>query len=353
MSVGSNGNVLRWSHWPDGDPNSITQRWVLHAAGAGYRIATVSNAEYMGVGTNGNIVRWSRDDATQVFKFIDRDGEWISLVEPTKGERVAVGSDGNVLRWAPTAGDEQKFKFLPVDGTCKNLPEAEQRASAEIAPPPKLTSAQPPVILKTEPELISTEYLPAALVDDPSYQNFVLQNRNTPFYRLERWRYWELPEGAYTLIRANSTIAKVRSVSTSFEKSRFDEQTSTVAFRAGYSGTIQGKAAIPNVGEVSASHTLSASFEKTDQTRKGSSEKTAGAENDTTTVSFPNPLANDTLWVTWQLVDEYKLFRGPKSDEAVWSKPVTVPARVFPDAFPRGDSSVEKALTDVNTEAGN
>lgn len=307
----------------------------------------------MGVGTNGNIVRWSRDDTTQIFQFVDPDGDWVSLVEPTKGERVAVGSDGNVLRWGPTAGDEQKFKFVPVEGTCKIPPEPTQRTDAEIAPPPGLTSAQPPAVQKTQSELISTEFLPAALVDDPSYQNLVLQNRDVPFYRLERRRYWELPNDAYTHIRANSTIAKVRSVSTSFEKSRFDEQTSTIAFRAGYSGTIQGKAAVPNVGEVSASHTLSASFEKTDQTRKGSSEKSAGSESDTITVSFPNALQEDTLWVTWRLVDEYTLYRGPESDEVVWSKPVTVPSRVFFDAFPRGDSAVQQALTDENAKAAN
>ncbi len=350
VTVGNNGNILRWKELDDDDADIDNQRWVLHADGAGYRIVSVKNAEYMAVGDNGNILRWGNDPATQQFSFVDPDGSWISLIEPTNSERVAVGFDGNVLRWKATNGDEQKFKFRRISSTCTEAPDPEQRETADIGDPPPLTSAQIPARQTSAPELISTEYVPAALVKDPAYQNLVLQIDDTPFYRLERHRYWTLAKTQP--IRAQTTFTKVETVSSSYESTQYREQTDTVSFRGEYTGQIQGKASA-KAAEVSATHTLKATFEKSSVSTVGSSQTTSQSQSDEVTVNFPTPLSEDLLWVTWQLVDEYRLFRGKRSKQEVWSKPVIVPTRLFFDAYPKSDPNVVNTLAGENRKLDN
>lgn len=199
VSIGSDGNILRWGAAPGFAPKWL----IVPADAAGHcRIYTVQNGECMTVGSDGNILRGADTHGPeQLFKFVNhrQSDDSYDIQENTHGEFVAVGSDGNILRWAGTGGEEQRF-ILEVTDIFQHDPETIARIlrnrplypdADAVPPPPAMTTLWSNPVATKEDYWIGVDTLSSVFVNDPSYSNKIEQVRRHPYYYLCRTRHWE------------------------------------------------------------------------------------------------------------------------------------------------------------------
>lgn len=310
VSVGSDGNILRWSETKRAD-----QDWLFLPMGdRKYRIMTRTDGNFMAVGSNGNILRWKyADNGSQIFSLVNEapDGK-LNIQEHTKGEFVAVGGNGNVLRWSKTSGLEQKFTLEPHAAAAKptNLP-AIGAAPGDIPPFPGLSRADlSGYPVKTDPVVVAVGLVPATLVNDSGYSDKIAQMEKNPYYVCVRTQHWsrEEPHGySYEHIKGEENTFEKKITCRVTNRSA---STSEDIWSWKFSISAQNAASSRKAGiGVTATRGMAAEISRQLRTQivDESAIETSSEERVTRhyNASFPN-----FVIVGWSLVDVYTLYKA-------------------------------------------
>ncbi|MDO9312462.1 MAG: hypothetical protein Q7T85_12350 [Nitrosomonas sp.] len=334
VSVGDDGNILRWEK-----TGKNAQKWIVYPVDPSmpsdksevmeslkYRIMTVSNGEFMSVGSNGSIIRWTKaGDDTQTFRFVDPNGDYLKIKEPTKSEFVSVGWTGSIQRWSNTNNDYQLFKFEPIECIGSTTPYFLDDKVAEIEKigPPPITNINGPGPVGTESERIKIgwERISYLLVDDPLYTNKISQGKNEEWYTLERWRYWKA-DNIIPIGLSEKTVEITYYIGMS--QSSLDELKKTVS--QGFTGKleVEGKDKV-----ASAKGSLEYAYKQENIERTESKQDQQEWRTRKVTEKFPKT-DKQAVIVTWVLYDEYSLL-GDNGKKKIWQNPVlAVVANVAP-----------------------
>lgn len=303
VSVGSNGNILRW-----GNTNDLDQVWAIYPVKNSqgekrYRIQSLSNKEFMSVGTDGNILRWGYlDNDSQLFDLKKTSGGGYTIVEGTTGENVSVGSNGNIIRWQASGGNEQIFFLMPYDP--KTMPTTAKIGGGQTAynamripQPAGMDNPEEELeLVRGDKYIVSEDLVPATLVDDPNYATKIDQINSSPYYYLVRRQYYS-PNPIY--------LAPGESKSESIEMDYSFSSTHVTQISQKVSWGLEASVSASYEG---ATASLKANYENSKEYLDRTEQNTSESYKIKRTAELTSPATVDFTIVVWQLMNEYTLY---------------------------------------------
>jgi Insecticidal Crystal Toxin, P42 len=321
------GDIVRWGS--NGKPD---QQWViLPQTENRCLIMSVAYREYMSVGSNGDIVRWSRGGDEQLFNFVNYDSAddtW-NIQESTRSEYVAVGWDGDIIRWGWSGGSDQKFKLLPQNP--KPVPATQTGHSpGQVPDAPRVTAlgVKPPE--KSDRHLIGEVVVPAHFISDPAFGDPVIKVMTNPYYILKREQYWDNgPERGYYW---DHGAGVERTYESTIRVGITQQSQATVERTLGFKTTLNGQISFKLPvrggelgGMASISHEITQGLKVTIQNTDTLVEERV----DKITVRIA--AGQRQVQVGWSLVDHYSLRREDGTIVYEWE--VVIPGTLIVDSY--------------------
>ncbi|MCW5699726.1 MAG: hypothetical protein KIT00_07785, partial [Rhodospirillales bacterium] len=283
--------------------------------------------EYMSVGSNGNILRWEATGIEQEFKLVNPTSDgWWEIQESTESEHVTVVS-GNVRRWKRTGDADQRFKFEAWNA--REKPKVVSgREPGQIGDVPRLKSVEDIPLETTEPSLIAETPLPATVVDDPDFSSKLVQVERTPYYILRREQFWDRTgDRGFMIGHSGTTEDKTeRSIRYLVTNTQGRSSETTLGFQFSVKGGYSRKLPVSTV-----SVELSTTISQQIKTREHSEQQTQKEDLFVYTRTFPK--GPPIKIVGWTLVDRYSIVRMDGTLIAQWE--VALSNNTIVDGFPR------------------